>query len=130
MRTSVNFHQHFVKWETFCQLLSTSFASERPFVNFCQLYLWPEHLTSIFCAAGDIPSAFINFLCHQETYRHLQSTFHATQTSSVNFCQLSVPPVDLPSIFRAAETPYVSFRQHSVRVGDHLSTSVKFPCCR
>ena len=106
MRTSVNFRQHFVKRETFCQLLSTSFASERPFVNFCQLYLWPEHLTSIFCAAGDIPSTSINFLYHQKTYCHLQSTFHAAQRSSVNFYQLSVPP------------------------GDTSATSINFPCRR
>ena len=133
--------------------------------------MWPEELPLTFRAdgrtsvnfhllpmqPGDFPSTYVNFPCGWETFcqppstlcaaEYLLVTFRATGRPSINFRQLSVQKVDLPSSsvnslfslenFRqipstlcAAERTSLNLCLHSVRSGDLPSTSVNFPCRR
>ena len=64
---------------------------------------------------------FVNFLCGQETFHQILSTFCVARRTFVNFCQLSVMPEDFWSTFRVSRRTFVNFPQLS-------STSVNFPC--
>ena len=85
---------------TFCQLsaqlqalLSTFPAAVGPFVNFCHLFVRPEHPPLPGCRIfPQLPSTFraatgpsTNFLCCHRTFRRLVSTFCAAAGSSINF---------------------------------------------
>ena len=93
--------------ETFCQLLSAFCATWRTSINFHQLFLW----------LGDFPTTFVNFFCHQETFREIPSLSLCPE------CLRQLPPT-----FRAARTLYVNFCQYSVQPGDLLPTYINFPC--
>ena len=101
------------------QLPSTFRVAGRPFVNFCQLYLWPGDLTStsvnFLCSRGTIVNS-VNFPCDRET-RKRSSTFRAAVGHSINLGQLSLCPGDLP----------LSSINFSVWPGDLPSSSVNFP---
>ena len=80
--------------------------------------MWPEVLLS----------SPIELLCSRETFRQLLSTLRATGGPSVNFCRLSVQPVDLPSTSVNIQCGQKAFRELSVWPGDLPSTSDNFQC--
>ena len=64
----------------------------------------------------------------QGTFHRLPSTFCAASRRSVKFqCGLETFR-QLPSTFCAVGRTSLYFLQHSVRLGDLLSTSINFPC--
>ena len=61
--------------------------------------------------------------------RDFSAPFHATWELSVNFCQLSMQPGELPSTFRAARRPSVKLSELSVQretFRSSVRSSVKF----
>ena len=76
----------------------------------------------------DLPLTPVNLPYDQETIHQLLSTFCATGRHSINFCQLSVQPEDLPSTSCSAGRHSINFFEVSVRPGDLLSTSFNNPC--
>ena len=127
MRPSVNFSR---AWVAFLQLPSTIHAAGRPSVNFCQLPVQQK----------DLSSTSVNFLYGKETFHQILATFcaagrtsdnpPATGRTSVNYRELSYGHEtfhQIPSTFCAAGRPSVNFRQHSIRLGNLLSTFNNFP---
>ena len=134
--TSLNLRQLLCRLKIFHQILSPLI-----FVNF---QCGPKINRQIFMSPKNLLEASVRFSCHQETFRHLLSSFHvsnrpsvnilccqvtfrqllstfcAAERNSVNFSQLSVLPEDIGSTFCAAGRPSVSFCQHFVQSGDLL----------
>ena len=125
--TSVNFP---CDQKILCQLLSTFHATRRPSANVYQLCVRPEEFQSTFREAEDLPSNSVHFPCSQKTFHRLLSTFGVAGRPFFNFRQHSLRPGDLMSTsmnFCAAEGPSINFCQHSVLPGDLSSTSVNIP---
>ena len=148
-RTSIKFHQAFVRPGDLCKLQSNFCAAKSPFVKFPQRrYAFYQPLLTFhtvwrpsvkFCQhsvrPGDLPSTTIkcftavghlatsgNIPCDRETFREFPSTFRSTGRSSINFRQLSVWPAVLLSTFHLAKRSFVNFCQLSVRPGVLPST--------
>ena len=103
--------------------------------------------------SGELPSTSGNYSCSCETFHQLSSTLLKVGRHSVNICQISVRPrdlpsrsikfcvagrssgnfgqlserpVDLPSIFHVAGRPSINFCQLSVQPGDLPQISTNF----
>ena len=124
-------------------LLSTFPTSTGPSINFCHLSVHlrdhPSTFFVIFLCVLRIfiqlsVGHFINFPCVCGTFIN---TIRASAGPSVNLCQLSVHPWDLPSTFRVSVeilSTSINFsctrrilRQHSIWQRDLPSTSLNFP---
>ena len=116
-------YRHYVNFPctrtTFCQLPSTFCASKRPFANFPygsgafrQISVWPRTF------------------CQLYLLRNYPSIFCASTGPSVNFCQFSLSPRDIPSTSIKFSWFRGIFHQHFLHSWDILSTSVNFSCTR
>ena len=96
--------------------------------TFCQLSLRQHNLPSIFAIFPCIHWTFCKLastFCASEKF---PSIFCASMGPSVNFCQLSLSPRDIPSTSVKFLWFHGIFHQHLLHSWDVLSTSVNFPC--
>ena len=100
------------------------------------LFIQPVDCQSTFCVAWRPSSTSVNFPSDSGTFLELPLTAHVVGRPSVNYCQLSVRPIDhllttitflcpretycqFPSTFHSTGRP-VKFRRHSMPPGDLL----------
>ena len=133
--------------DTFHQFLSTFNAAERSSVNFREFSMHPGDETGTYVNFPGRLCQFLSTFHTAERLRQLPSTIHAARKPSVNFHQLFVLMVDLPSIsvnfpagwetfrqilltFRVNRRPPINFCQLFMHLRNVLKIFVNIQCIR